>query len=57
MEQEYVSAQQSAAEQFVTLYKSLGGGWEDYQFIPPIPRPLPAVLAAVRRALTRDTAP
>ncbi len=57
LEEQYVSAQESAAEQFVTLYKSLGGGWEDYQFIPPIPRPLPAVLAAVRRALTRDAAP
>jgi len=57
LEQQYVIAQQNAAEQFVTLYKSLGGGWEDYQFIPPIPRPLPAVLAAFRRALERDTAP
>ena len=31
IEQQYVLAQESAAAQFVTLYKSLGGGWEDYQ--------------------------
>lgn len=57
IEQEYVAAQESAAAQFVTLYKSLGGGWEDYQFIPPIPPPLPAVAAAVKRTLFRDAAP
>ena len=51
IEQEYVSAQESAAAQFVTLYKSLGGGWEDYQIFPPIPRPQPAVAAAFRRLL------
>jgi NodT family efflux transporter outer membrane factor (OMF) lipoprotein len=48
IEQQYISAQQSAAEQLVTLYKSLGGGWEDYQIFPPIPLPLPAVAAAFR---------
>jgi len=37
LEQEYVSAQAAAAEQFVALYRSLGGGWEDYQSLPPIP--------------------
>ncbi len=57
IEQQYVSAQQSAAAQFVTLYKSLGGGWEDYQIFPPIPRPLPAVAAAFRRLLAPDAAP
>ena len=57
IEQEYVSAQESAAAQFVTLYKSLGGGWEDYQSLPPIPPPLPAVAAAVKRTLLRDAAP
>ena len=53
IEQEYVSAQQSAAEQLVTLYKSLGGGWEDYQIFPPIPLPLPAVAAAFKSLLGR----
>ena len=48
IEQEYVLAQQNAAEQLVTLYKSLGAGWEDYQVLPPIPPPLPAVAAAFK---------
>ena len=57
IEQQYVAAQQNAAEQFVTLYKSLGGGWEDYQVFPPIPRPMPAVAAAFKRLIDRSTAP
>ena len=48
IEQQYVLAQQNAAEQLVTMYKSLGSGWEDYQVFPPIRRPLPAVAAAFR---------
>ena len=51
IEQQYVTAQESAAVEFVTLYKSLGGGWEDYQIFPPIPPPLPAVAAAFRSLL------
>jgi NodT family efflux transporter outer membrane factor (OMF) lipoprotein len=57
IEQEYVLAQQSAAAQFVILYKSLGGGWEDYQIFPPIPRPLPAVAAAFRSLLAPNAGP
>ncbi len=57
IEEQYVSAQQGAAAQFVTLYKSLGGGWENYQFFPPIPRPLPAVAAAFKRLLAPNAAP
>jgi NodT family efflux transporter outer membrane factor (OMF) lipoprotein len=51
IEQEYVLAQQGAADQFVTLYKSFGAGWEDYQIFPPIRRPVPAVAAAIRSLL------
>jgi outer membrane protein TolC len=51
LEQQYVIAQQSAAEQFVTLYKALGGGWEQYQKIPPVRQPQPAILAALRRLI------
>jgi NodT family efflux transporter outer membrane factor (OMF) lipoprotein len=51
LEQQYVLAQQNAAEQLVTLYKALGGGWEDYQILPPIRPPLPAVAAAFRSLL------
>jgi outer membrane protein TolC len=57
IEQQYVLAQQTAAEQLVTLYKSLGGGWEDYQIFPPIPPPLPAVAAAFRSLLVPYAAP
>jgi NodT family efflux transporter outer membrane factor (OMF) lipoprotein len=57
IEQQYVSAQENAAAQLVTLYKSLGGGWEDYQVFPPIPPPLPAVAAAFKRLLLPDAVP
>jgi len=57
LEQQYVIAQASAAGQFVTLYRSLGGGWEPYQAVPPIPQPMPAILAAFKRLLAPDTAP
>ena len=53
IEQQYISAQQAGAEQLVTLYKSLGGGWEDYQIFPPISLPLPAVAAAFKSLLER----
>jgi NodT family efflux transporter outer membrane factor (OMF) lipoprotein len=57
IEEQYVSAQESAAELLVTLYKSLGNGWEDYQIFPPIPPPLPAVAAAFKSLLLRNAAP
>jgi NodT family efflux transporter outer membrane factor (OMF) lipoprotein len=49
LEQQYVIAQQTAAEQFITLYKALGSGWEKYQTIPSIHTPQPAVIAALQR--------
>jgi NodT family efflux transporter outer membrane factor (OMF) lipoprotein len=51
LEQQYVSSHQAAAEQFIALYKALGGGWEQYQSFPPINEPQPAVIAAFRRLL------
>jgi NodT family efflux transporter outer membrane factor (OMF) lipoprotein len=57
IEQQYISAQESAATQFVTLYKALGGGWEDYQIFPPIRPPLPAVAAAFKSLLMPNGAP
>jgi NodT family efflux transporter outer membrane factor (OMF) lipoprotein len=57
IEQQYISAQESAATQFVTLYKALGGGWEDYQIFPPIRPPLPAVAAAFKSLLVPNGAP
>ncbi len=57
LEQQYAAAQQGAAEQFIALYRALGGGWEDYQDIPPIRQPQPAVIAAFQRLLERRDAP
>jgi NodT family efflux transporter outer membrane factor (OMF) lipoprotein len=52
LEYQYVVAQQAAAVEFVFLYKALGGGWELYQDLPPIPEPQPAVVATFRRLST-----
>ncbi|HTV79039.1 MAG TPA: efflux transporter outer membrane subunit [Steroidobacteraceae bacterium] len=46
---QYVDAQTTADDQFVAVYRSLGGGWEHYQKLPPIRRPQPAIIAAFRR--------
>ena len=51
---QYASAQMAAAENFVALYKGLGGGWEHYQSIPPIRQPQPAVVAAFRRVFAPE---
>ncbi len=49
IEDQYAVAQSATADAFVTLYKALGGGWENYQSIPPIRRPKPAIIAAFTR--------
>jgi NodT family efflux transporter outer membrane factor (OMF) lipoprotein len=54
LENEYAAMQQSAADAFVSLYRALGGGWEQYQNVPAIRRPLPAVLAIFRRLATSE---
>ena len=54
LEDEYTAAQQSAAEAFIYLYKALGGGWEQYQEIPAVRRPEPAVIAGFHRLLSSD---
>jgi NodT family efflux transporter outer membrane factor (OMF) lipoprotein len=51
---QYAGAQVAQGEQFVQLYKSLGGGWENYQTVPAIRRPQPAIIAAFRRALDSE---
>jgi NodT family efflux transporter outer membrane factor (OMF) lipoprotein len=56
LEQDYVAAQQTAADEFIALYKALGGGWEDYQKLPNIRRPLPAVIAALVRSVKPNSA-
>jgi NodT family efflux transporter outer membrane factor (OMF) lipoprotein len=49
LEDQVVTAKQSAAVQFVAVYKALGGGWEMYEALPPVPKPQPAILATFRR--------
>jgi len=52
LQEQYTEAQVTQGEQFVQLYKSLGGGWQNYQSVPAIRRPQPAIVAAFRRVLT-----
>jgi NodT family efflux transporter outer membrane factor (OMF) lipoprotein len=52
LQEQYATAQVAQGEQFVLLYKSLGGGWQNYQTVPAIRRPQPAIIAAFRRVLS-----
>ena len=52
----YAQAQVSACEEFIALYRGLGGGWQNYQDLPPVTVPLPALAAMFRELLTRNTA-
>jgi len=54
LQEQYAQAQVAQGEQFVQLYKSLGGGWQDYQAVPGIRAPQPAIIAAFRRILSRS---
>ena len=54
IEEQYTGAQVAAAEEFIELFRSLGGGWENYQTLPPIHRPEPAVIAMFQRVLSRS---
>jgi outer membrane protein TolC len=46
---EYLQSQAAADDQFVAVYRSLGGGWQRYQQLPAIRAPQPAIIAAFRR--------
>jgi NodT family efflux transporter outer membrane factor (OMF) lipoprotein len=52
LEEQYSQTQVAQGEQFVQLYKSLGGGWQGYQAVPAIRQPQPAIIAAFRRTLS-----
>jgi NodT family efflux transporter outer membrane factor (OMF) lipoprotein len=54
LEEQYAEAQVAAAGQFIALYRALGGGWENYQALPPIRRPEPAIIAMFQRVLIRN---
>jgi outer membrane protein TolC len=51
IEEQYVAMQARVDEQYIELYRDLGGGWQSYQKLPPISRPLPAVLALFKDTL------
>jgi NodT family efflux transporter outer membrane factor (OMF) lipoprotein len=51
LEDQYAVAQTTLGEQFVGVYRGLGGGWEQFQE-PPTPRPLPAVAAMFQHLFT-----
>jgi outer membrane protein TolC len=53
IEEQYSDAQVAVAEEFVALYRSLGGGWENFQNLPPIHVPQPAIIAVFHRILAR----
>jgi outer membrane protein TolC len=52
LQEQYADAQVRQGEQFVQLYKSLGGGWQEYQAVPKIRVPQPAIVAVFRSVLT-----
>jgi NodT family efflux transporter outer membrane factor (OMF) lipoprotein len=52
LQEQYALAQVAQGEQFAQLYKSLGGGWQNYQSVPAIRRPQPAIVAAFRRVIS-----
>jgi len=54
IEEQYTDAQVGVAEEFVALYRSFGGGWEDYQSLPPAHIPEPAIIAAFHRVLAHN---
>ena len=54
IEEQYTGAQVAAAEEFIELFRSLGGGWQNYQSLPPIHRPEPAIIAMFQRVLSRS---
>jgi NodT family efflux transporter outer membrane factor (OMF) lipoprotein len=54
IQEQYTDAQVSLAQRFIELYRSLGGGWENYQALPPIHHPQPAIIAMFQRVLSRS---
>jgi NodT family efflux transporter outer membrane factor (OMF) lipoprotein len=53
IEEQYSDAQVAVAEQFIGLYRALGGGWEKYQSLPPVHVPQPAIVAMFHRVFAR----
>jgi NodT family efflux transporter outer membrane factor (OMF) lipoprotein len=57
LQEQYARAQVEQGDEFVLLYKSLGGGWQNYQALPSIRLPQPAIVAGFRRVLSRSSSP
>lgn len=51
LEDQYAVAQEAVTQDFILLYKALGGGWEGYEAPPPPHAPLPAIFAAGARTI------
>ena len=54
IEEQFVVTQASVDDQYIALYRDLGGGWQQFQDVPSVPRPLPAVLAIFKDTLARS---
>jgi outer membrane protein TolC len=49
LEERAATAAEAATLRYVAFYKALGGGWELYDELPPLPPVQPAVIATVNR--------
>jgi outer membrane protein TolC len=49
LSEQTATAEEAAVLRYVAFYKALGGGWELYADLPPLPATQPAVVASVRR--------
>ncbi len=54
IQEQYVDTQTAVDDQFISLYRDLGGGWQSFQRLPGIVRPLPAIIAIFRDTLARS---
>jgi len=57
LEGQYAFTEMTVDEQFVAVYRALGGGWEQYAGPPPIRTPQPAIVAMFRRLLHPNEVP
>lgn len=55
IEGQYAETQAAVDDQYIALYRDLGGGWQGFQTLPAIRRPLPAVVAIFRDTLARTS--
>jgi NodT family efflux transporter outer membrane factor (OMF) lipoprotein len=49
LEDQNAIAEEAVAVEFIAFYKALGGGWELFDNLPPIPEAQPAIMATFRR--------